>query len=334
MRTGRRRKGVASVIVVLVAVIFFIGAVTFISVIEQTHNYDYYQQVYELAQHVQASAQNLTVAYIAAGPSTPPEIAVTNHGSNPAQIAEIVEVGSAASSVAPSTPLIQPLSTVFEQVEPGYQAYVVVTTVGNSYVVTVPAPNSNGQPNTPQYYTAWAYGTSYYQGDQTWWGTTVQPFPSQLSDLNNNGVSCGSPYDSEAYTAVGYVEFHSGSVTFQLSTDDGSAVFLSQANSGSWTSIFGSQAWHGQGASTTSPTYQATVQVTPLKPYVLAVTWINACAPGASLLYVANAQPLGYFTVYGWEWTSSSMPSYSAVAQNPESPPPGSTYQQEGAWLG
>ena len=73
----------------------------------------------------------------------------------------------------------------------------------------------------------WNFGTSSYQGG-IHQGMPTQPFPSSLSDLNNNNVACSSPYDSQGYTAVGYMYFTS-SITVTITSDDAMAVFYAPA---------------------------------------------------------------------------------------------------------
>ncbi len=177
----------------------------------------------------------------------------------------------------------------------------------------------------------WAYGTSSYQGE-VFDGMPVQPFPSSLSDLNNNGVACSSPYDSQGYTAVAYVYF-SSSVTFDVWTDDATAIFYAPYGSSSWTSVFGSSAWAGQGTSPTTSPYTATVTVTP-GLYELAVDWTNICAPGASIVVINGAESVSpQFNVIGWTPSSNSVQllPYSDVTANPADPS-GITVEQTGSW--
>jgi len=179
------------------------------------------------------------------------------------------------------------------------------------------APSSG----TPEY----AFGTQSYQG-QSYLGMTVVAFP--ISQLNNNYVNCGSPYDTQGYTAVAYVYFQNPHPTVSIVTDDGMEVFYAVAGSNSWNSVFNGAAWHGQGATE----YQQTLNVEPNKEYEIVVQWFNACAPGMSALQITNSQLASSFSVTAWLWTSSSYPSYSSVAANPPAVPQGATVEANGAW--
>ncbi|MGC8533643.1 MAG: hypothetical protein ACP5MV_03405 [Candidatus Parvarchaeum sp.] len=174
----------------------------------------------------------------------------------------------------------------------------------------------------------WNFGTSSYQGN-IYEGMPTQAFPSSLSDLNNNGVSCGSPYNSQGYTAVAYMYFTS-SITVTITTDDAMEVFYAPYGTNSWSSVFGGNAWHGQGATQYGPT---TVSVTP-GWYEVAVDWTNICAPGMSAFEINGAYMLSsQFNVIGWTPSNSSVQllPYSDVTANPADPS-GITVEQTGSW--
>ena len=174
----------------------------------------------------------------------------------------------------------------------------------------------------------WNFGTSSYQGN-IYQGMPTQAFPSSVSDLNNNGVACSSPYDSQGYTAVAYMYFTS-SITVTITTDDATAVFYAPAGTSSWSSVFGSDAWHGQGATQYGPT---TISVTP-GWYEVAVDWTNICAPGMSAFEINGAYMTSQqFNVIAWTPSSSSVQllPYSDVTANPADPS-GITVEQTGSW--
>ncbi len=176
----------------------------------------------------------------------------------------------------------------------------------------------------------WNFGTSSYQG-RIYQGMPTEPFPSSLSDLNNNALTCppSSTYDSQGYTAVGYMYFTS-SITVTITTDDATAVFYTPVGSTSWTSVFGSNAWHGQGATQYGPT---TISVTP-GWYEVAVDWTNICGPGMSAFEINGAYMLSsQFNVIAWTPSSSStdLLPYSDVTANPADPS-GITVEQTGSW--
>ena len=173
----------------------------------------------------------------------------------------------------------------------------------------------------------WNFGTSSYQGD-IYQGMPTEAFPSSLSDLNNNVVACGSPYDSQGYTAVGYMYFTS-SITVTITSDDAMAVFYTPVGSNSWTSVFGSNAWHGEGATQYGPT---TVSVTP-GWYEVAVDWTNICGPGMSAFEINGAYMLSsQFNVIGWTPSNDiQLLPYSDVSTDPASPSD-ITVEQTGSW--
>ncbi len=175
-----------------------------------------------------------------------------------------------------------------------------------------------------------AYGTPAYQG-QVYDGLPVQAFPSALSDLNIQ-TSCSSPYNSEGYSATAYVYF-SSSITFTVWTDDGTEIFYQPYGSSSWTSVFGGAQWRGQGTSTSTSPYTATVSVTP-GFYRLAVDWTNICGGGMDFIGINGAQTVSpQFNVIAWTPNSNSVQllPYSDVTANPVSPS-AITVQQTGSW--
>ena len=202
----------------------------------------------------------------------------------------------------------------------------VTTTAGSTiptYAFSLPTLNS--------YTIEWAYGTSSYQG-QVYNSLPVQAFPSSLSDLNNNGVACSSPYNSEGYSANAYVYF-SSSVTFTVWTDDATEIFYQPYGSSSWTSVFGGAQWRGQGTSTSTAPYTSTVSVTP-GLYRVAVDWSNICGPGMSFIGISGARTVSpQFNVIAWTPSSNTVQllPYSDVTANPISPS-SITIQQTGSW--
>lgn len=157
----------------------------------------------------------------------------------------------------------------------------------------------------------YAYGTPGYQG-QNYGGMTVQPFPAGFTADNNGAVACTNPAtNSEGYTASATITFNTATPTFETWTDDASAVFLINGNI---TSVFGSNAWHGQGATP----YYATAKVQPGVPYTVAVQWENICAPGMSALKISGVSQATEFTGESWMQTSGPNPmDYSSFAPTP-----------------
>jgi len=200
--------------------------------------------------------------------------------------------------------------------------FTTVTSGGSipSYSYSVPTLSSST--------VEWNFGTSSYQG-QIYQGMPTQPFPSSVSDLNNNNVACVFPYDSQGYTAVAYMYF-SSSITVTITTADAMEVFYAPAGTTSWSSVFGGNAWHGQGATQYGPT---TISVTP-GWYEVAVDWTNICAPGMSAFEINGAYMTSQqFNVIAWTPSSNSVQllPYSNVTANPADPS-GITVEQTGSW--
>ena len=219
-----------------------------------------------------------------------------------------------------------PWNVTFNNVEKTSTAteiqFTTVTSGGNipSYSFSVPTLSSTS--------VEWNFGTSSYQGS-IYQGMPTQAFPSAVSDLNNNNVACSSPYDSQGYTAVAYMYFTS-SITVTITTDDAMEVFYAPEGTSSWSSVFGGNAWHGQGATQYGPT---TISVTP-GWYEVAVDWTNTCTPGMSAFEINGAYMLSsQFNVIAWTPSSSStdLLPYSDVTANPADPS-GITVEQTGSW--
>ena len=219
-----------------------------------------------------------------------------------------------------------PWNVTFNSVEQRATAtsmqFTTVTSGGGipSYSYSVPTLTSTS--------VEWNFGTSGYQGD-IYQGMPTQAFPSAVSDLNNNAVACSSPYDSQGYTAVGYMYFTS-SITVTITTDDAMEVFYAPEGTTSWSSVFGGSAWKGQGATQYGPT---TISVTP-GWYEVAVDWSNACAPGMSAFEINGAYMTSQqFNVIAWTPSSNTVDllPYSDVTANPADPS-GITVEQTGSW--
>ena len=134
----------------------------------------------------------------------------------------------------------------------------------------------------------WSYGNGAYIGD-TYLNMLTTPFPSPVGDLNNI-VSCGSPYDTEAYAANATM-YLSGTYTFEDVVDDQMEVFTEPVGGASWTAMFpggGSASgvsWPngGQGATqytATSPSFSPGL-------YNVVVDWTNICSSGVGSLHMS-----------------------------------------------
>lgn len=246
-------------------------------------------------------------------------------GNLPIQISECLQGGAPVSCTLETPPpnsnpvsMMEPNALYALFVNSGPQGVEILTTQNVLIELTSLYSLSSG---TPEY----AFGTQSYQG-QSYLGMTVVAFP--ISQLNDNSVNCGSPYDTQGYTAVAYVYFTDPHPTVSIVTDDGMEVFLEQVGSNSWQSVFNGNAWHGQGATE----YQQTLNVHKNQEYVIAVQWFNECGSGVSVLQITNSQLASSFSVTAWLWSSSSYPSYQLVAANPSSVPQGATVEATGSW--
>ena len=161
----------------------------------------------------------------------------------------------------------------------------------------------------------WNFGTypSYYND---YLGISPSTFPSSLNDLGNGYVPCSSPYQSQGYSAVSYVNM-SGDVNFTIVTDDAMEVFykpISLATThGDWLSVFGGAAWKGQGATE----YTRTINISSGE-YEVAVDWTNICYPGTSVLKMSSFSN-GEFYSHSWGFNGNNVTS-SAVARFPGNP--------------
>lgn len=174
----------------------------------------------------------------------------------------------------------------------------------------------------------WNFGTSSYSGELSNTGIPSSAFQSSLSDLNNNNVACSSPYDSEGYTAVAYMNFGS-SVTFNVFTDDGTEIFYKPASGGSWTSVFGGSLWTGHGG----VGYTSTASVSA-GLYEVVVDWMNACTPGTSGIAIQGASAATkHWNVTAWTPSNSAWDwiGYNNLTGNPPHPG-GITVQQTSTW--
>ena len=173
------------------------------------------------------------------------------------------------------------------------------------------------------------YQTQEYYANGIFLGQVASPFPNTLADLNNGNVNCGAPYDTQGYTAVKAMYF-TGNVSFNILTNDGSAVFYRNASSSSWVSIFGNASWKGQSAGTYGPAYVTA----KAGLYYVAVDWTNICVGGVSAVSISGA----YVTSPTWNvtaWTplnsSIDLLPYKDVNASPALPINVSA-EQHGQW--
>ncbi|MEM3553791.1 MAG: hypothetical protein QW658_02400, partial [Candidatus Bathyarchaeia archaeon] len=96
--------------------------------------------------------------------------------------------------------------------------------------------------------------------------------------------------------------------------DGGNTIFSTGSATGSgWSSVFGNEAWHGQGATE----YTQTISVSP-GIYQVAVDWLNLCGPGMSAITYSGAEPLSNW--YGYASNTFSVTDYAEVLENPLDP--------------
>ncbi|MEM4098981.1 MAG: hypothetical protein QXW57_04455, partial [Candidatus Micrarchaeaceae archaeon] len=94
-----------------------------------------------------------------------------------------------------------------------------------------------------------SYGTPSYQGN-SYYGMTTVPFPSPFNGLNSQSQP---PY--VGYTAYSTVNIQqAGNYQFNIETDDEMAVYINGPGTNGWLSVFGSNAWHFEGATGYSQT--------------------------------------------------------------------------------
>ncbi len=174
---------------------------------------------------------------------------------------------------------------------------------------------------------SYAFGTPYigvpfqtqeYYAKGIFIGKVASAFPSSLSDLNNGYVQCGEPYNSQGYTAVSDIYLTNGS-KFEILTNDGTAVFYRSISGGQWTSVFGSQAWHGNSAGHYGPTAVNLAS----GEYEVAVDWTNICSGGISAIDIEGGLPYSdYWNVSAWTPLDNKVDllSYQNVTSNPADP--------------
>ncbi|MCL4399234.1 hypothetical protein M1293_01855 [Candidatus Parvarchaeota archaeon] len=126
----------------------------------------------------------------------------------------------------------------------------------------LPAANSTGN--------GYAYGSGGYYGNN-YNGFIVGYYPTDLKQLNlGSPTGCGGSSEQVGSTVIGVYDFVSNTVNFNITTDDAMEVFFRPVGGGSWTSVFGGSAWHGQGATY----YNARYSVSP-GLYLVAIAWNN-----------------------------------------------------------
>jgi len=252
------------------------------------------------------------------------ELYVTDTGTLPVQIAYILEAGqprgggpgaggsqgaAQVRAIPPTNPIIQPGQTVQEQIDQGYYAYVVVTTLG----LAVQASCGLGG-GCLEY----AYGNQGYISTYTAWGEQVQAFPdpSPLTCLYGGAGAVG-------YTATAEVVFAAPDPNITVQTDDGAQVFirnLTGDTAGGWIPLLPKQAWNGGPLKS----YTATLSVTPGLPYEVAVDWYaNSCVAQAesSIILTATASTPPAWSVLLWAKTGGGgKPSQDTVTQAPDNP--------------
>ncbi|MGC9145700.1 MAG: hypothetical protein ACP5GS_06295, partial [Nitrososphaeria archaeon] len=148
-----------------------------------------------------------------------------------------------------------------------------------------------------------SYGTSSYQGN-TYLNMNTVAFPSSLNGLNSQSQP---PY--VGYTA--YANFtvnQAGNYIFSIETDDEMAVYINGPGTNGWESVFGSNAWHYQGATE----YQQSVYLQS-GTYQIAVMWDNGGGgPGMSAFSINAPAVMGS----GWYNTGAQAQVY-AESTNP-----------------
>ena len=165
-----------------------------------------------------------------------------------------------------------------EQTLPYATANANPTNSGNSWGATFQGSGIwfGGPPNGEQ---QWNYGTSGYFGHDIFNSLTI-PFPASLNQLNNNGVACASPFDTEAYAANATM-YLSGTYTFNIWVDDQTFIFEKPSGSSTWTSITPVPGGSPEASNPSSYTYTFSAGL-----YNIAIDWTNACGPGVSAIQI------------------------------------------------
>ena len=132
--------------------------------------------------------------------------------------------------------------------------------------------------STPGNIITYDYATQYYLPGSDF-GISRQPFPGQLSSLNNNNIAVFPPYNSVFSYAYTIVYVPSGTTyTFNGVGDDGLTFFVKAANSlGSWTTTTYS-GWRVGPAISTS--YTCSCGPAKTKLVAIAVAWENSHIEG------------------------------------------------------
>ncbi len=174
-----------------------------------------------------------------------------------------------------------------------------------------------------------SYQTQEYYANGIFLGQVAGAFPSSLSDLNNGDVNCGSPYDTQGYTAIKSMYF-TGNTTFSIITNDGTMVFYRNATSSTWTNVFGNTSWKGQSAGVYGPV-SATAKA---GLYYVVVDWTNICVGGVSAVSIGGAySSSSTWNVTAWTPANKSVDllPYSDVESSPALPLAVSV-EQTGYW--
>ncbi len=169
--------------------------------------------------------------------------------------------------------------------------------------------------------------TEYYSGG-IFLGKLSSAFPGNLSDIRSAFIDCNPPYDTQGYTAVSDMYF-SSSVSFEIISNDETAVFFKSIGGGAWTSVFSNKSWFGQ----SNGFWSKSLNVTAGK-YEVAVDWSNSCAGGISSLSVGGViSKTSRWNVTDWVPFNASVDilPYTSVNESPTLPK-NISVEQTGFW--
>lgn len=140
---------------------------------------------------------------------------------------------------------------------------------------------------TTQNSLSYAFGSSLYLGS-TYFGDVVQNFPGIISYLNNNGISCATPYNSILSMAYStFYMYQSNTITINAYATNAIQVYYKNKAWNKWVAAFTGSNWN-QNNAVNSYTSQNTI---PSGTYQIAVAWVKTCGDGVQALQVTSSHP-------------------------------------------
>lgn len=127
----------------------------------------------------------------------------------------------------------------------------------------------------------YAFGTSSFL-TSSYFGMNVLPFPSVISTLNNNAITCSSPFNS--LISISYSNFFipaTKTIQFKAYADNAIEIYYKLNTSTTWSSAFAGAGWTTGTPSTQSTTHSLTAGL-----YQLAVAWANTCGNGVQAMSI------------------------------------------------